>query len=95
MRTLRYTNGILTVLAVLLTFNLVAMWSNAADRGVVASPDLAEQAMAQGIPNPGAQREQMIDLLKRQVQKTDELINLFRSGDARVRVETPQEQQPQ
>ena len=46
-------------------------------------------ARADGIPNAGMQRKQMLDQLKLQTQKIDDLINLLKSGQALVRIETP------
>ncbi len=52
----RYLNAVLTVLCVLLGLNLYADWT---ERSVFDTP-----AYAQGIPDEGAQRLQMIDQLK-------------------------------
>jgi len=94
MRSLRYLNTILTVLTVLLAMQLWTSWiapsSGAAERGGAASllsPVQAQVSDGSGIPNAGAQRKEMIDLLKRQSQQTDQLIALLKSGEVRVRVE--------
>jgi len=65
MSALKYLNTILTVLAVLLALQLWTTWMQA--------PQLTPEAHAQGIPDAGAQRLQMIDQLKLLNQKTDEV----------------------
>lgn len=100
MRSLRYLNTILTVLTVLLALQLWTTWSTPAassPRGMgvgvengPALPTLVSPVMAQsggGIPDAGAQRKEMIDLLKRQLQQSEELMSLLKSGQVRVRVE--------
>jgi len=95
MRSLRYLNTILTVIAVLLATNLWTAWSDGSrPAAAVASPRTVPTPG--GIPNAGAQRQQQIDLLKLLNQQTDDLVNLLRSGQARVRVDMPrQPAQPQ
>jgi hypothetical protein len=84
MRSLRYLNCMLTVLAVLLTLQLWTTWS--------ASPvTLSQEAHAQGIPNAGAQRKEMIDTLnniQRELTATNELL---RSGQMRVTIDAPRQ----
>ena len=91
MRSLRYLNTILTLLTVLLAMQLWTTWmtpSASGNAAGLASPALA-QAAGGGIPDAGAQRKEMIDLLKRHIQQTDELIGLLKSGQVRVKVEAP------
>jgi hypothetical protein len=88
MPSLRYLNVTLTVIAVLLGLHLWTLWT----APVVGGAPLSAQAVAQaeaagGIPNAAAQRKQMIELLKRLTQKTEELTGMLKSGQARVRVE--------
>lgn len=83
MRSIRYLNSILTVLAVLLTLQLWTSWTSSGP-----AVDGAAPALAAGIPNAGAQRKQMVDLLKRVVQQNEQMIEMFQSGQARVRVES-------
>ena len=93
MRSLRYLNGVLTVIAVLLTLQLWTIWS--AGSATLPGASVAEakttrsQAAAKtgGIPDAGGQRAEMLKLLRQSNQQTDTLIGLFRSGQARVRVE--------
>jgi hypothetical protein len=88
MRSLRYLNTILTVLAVLLTLNLWTQWTAPSGGAAMADWSLVESAHAQsGIPNAGAQRAAMIEEQKQTNRKLDELVGLFKSGKARVRVE--------
>ncbi len=69
MRSLRYLNTILTVIAVLLATHLWTAWSDGASpAAAVASPRTTPTPG--GIPNAGAQRQQQIDLLKLLNQQT-------------------------
>jgi hypothetical protein len=86
-RSLRYLNSVLTILAVLLTLNLWTLWTTA-ERVGGALPEFASTASA-GIPNAGLQRYETNSLLKSLNQKTEELTGLFRSGAARIRMEQP------
>lgn len=85
MRSLRYLNSILTVLAVLLALQLWTTWTT--------SPvAIADEAHAQGIPNAGAQRKEMIEALVKlniQVAQTNELL---RSGQIRIQMDNPPKQ---
>lgn len=81
MRRLRYLNTILTVIAVLLTLNLWTMWAAS------GSPDGSAPARAEGLANAAAQRQQIVDQVRTQNQKMDQLIALLKSGQMRVRIE--------
>lgn len=92
----RYLNGVLTIIAVLLTLQLWTSWTGgpaAGNSGEFAGgmPDFASVAHAQedakGIPNAGAQRREIVELLKKLTIQTEALTGLFRSGQARVKVE--------
>jgi len=62
MRSVRYLNGVLTIIAVLLTLNLWAQWHGGpGSNQLPAMP----RAAAKGMPNPGAQRMEMIGQLKK------------------------------
>ena len=79
MKGLKYLNSVLTILAVLLALQLWTTWNQ--------SPvDFAQDAQAQGIPDAGAQRKQMIDELKLVNKKVDELKGLLTSGKVVVTV---------
>ncbi|MBI1335685.1 MAG: hypothetical protein GC164_01835 [Phycisphaera sp.] len=82
MRSLRYLNSVLTVIAVLLTLNLYTLWTTSP-----ASIETVPTAQAAGLPDGGAQRKEMIDQLKLLNQKFDQLTQLLKSGEARVRIE--------
>ncbi|MEX2216449.1 MAG: hypothetical protein WD768_20220 [Phycisphaeraceae bacterium] len=83
MKSLRYLNSVLTVIAVLLSLNLWTIWTMSP-----VAPSVATRAHAQeGLPNAGAQRGQMIDLLRQQVKSTDEMASLLKSGKVKVIVE--------
>ncbi len=82
MQSVKYLNAVLTVIAVLLTLHL---WAWQASPGSAPQAfDIATPAYA-GIPNAGEQRQQMVDEIKKLSSKVDALINLFRSGQARVK----------
>ncbi len=95
MRSLRYLNSVLTVLAILLTLQLWTMWTqSAAPSRSAAWLDVARPAHAAGLPNSAMQRKQTNDLLKQLIRKTEELNGLFKSGRARVRVEQAASKKP-
>jgi hypothetical protein len=82
MRSLRYLNCVLTVLAVLLSLQLWTTWNT-------SHASMVQEAHAQGIPNAGAQRKEMIDALnsiQRELQQTNDLL---RSGQLRVVADQP------
>lgn len=82
MRSLRYLNSILTVIAVLLTLNLYVAWNTAPGAELLGSSEAYAQE-AGGIPNAGSQRKEMIDLLK---QLNTHLAGVKKSIDQGVRV---------
>jgi hypothetical protein len=84
MKSLRYLNTILTVIAVLLTLNVWTLWS-VTPGGEALS--VATEARAQGTANAAAQRKQMIDAIKQVKAETRELSAMFKNGSARVRLE--------
>ena len=90
MRAIHYLNTVLTVLAVLLAAQLWTSWTQ--------SPDLIRPAAAQGgIPDAGAQRQQIVDEIKLLNGKVDDLQSLLVSGKVRVRAivePSDQDQQP-
>jgi len=82
MRSLRYLNVILTAIAILLALQLWTSWTVGGNASVLGPT----QAEAAGITNAGAQRLEMINLLKKQNQLTGDLVSMLKSGNARVRV---------
>ena len=72
--------SLLTAIVILLTLNLITMWSSN------SAPSLLPDAQAAGIPNPGAQRVEMIRELKAVNKKLDDLTKLFTTGKAKVTV---------
>ncbi len=84
MRQIKYLNSVLTVIAVLLTMNLWVMWTQ-------SSVSVSDEAHAQAgisLPDPGVQRNDMINQLKTLNDKITELNAQFKGGTARVRVES-------
>ena len=86
MRTLRYANFIMTVLAILLGVQLWTTW--------MTTPPAASSAQAAGIPDGGAQRLMIVDQLKLLNQKTNKLNGLFTSGKARMTITAAPEKKP-
>ena len=84
MRSLRYLNTILTLIAVLLTVNLWTLWTVTPGGD---SLSIATQARAQGMTSPGQQRELMINELKKINASTGDLKSMLKSGSVRVRLE--------
>ena len=78
---LRYLNTVLTIIAILLTLNLWTLWASS------SAVDVATPAHAQGLTNAGAQRAAMVNAMKENTKKMDQLISLMKSGQVRVRVE--------
>lgn len=85
MRALRYTNVLLTLIAVLLGLHLWTWWSSGAGPGTAAWA--APEPAPSGILNASAQRKEAVDLLKLQNRKLDELVTLFKTGQAKVIVD--------
>jgi hypothetical protein len=83
MSNLRYLNTILTVLAVLLAAQLWTTWTGGAS--------MSSEARAAGIPDQGAQNQQMIDLLKLLNGKTEEIKGILASGKLHVVTEITNE----
>ena len=80
-----YTRVCLTVIAVLLTVMIVALWADGVPPG--------EQAMAGKViteerrpPGPGSQRAEIVTAQKQTTAKLAELIAVLKSGDVKVRV---------
>jgi len=84
---IRYLNSVLTVIAVLMMLGLWTRWA-----GGTNPQDLAmiQSANAAGIPNAGNQRQQIVNEIKRLSTQVENLSDLFRSGQARVRLNSTQ-----
>lgn len=91
MKSLKYLNTILTVIAVLLTVNVWTLWS-VTPGGEAFS--VATEARADGIANGGAQRKQIIDAVNQVRSEVGELKSMFKNGSARVRLEAGSQEQP-
>jgi len=83
MKDLRYLNVILTVLTVVLALNLALAFSG--------GPSWLPAARAQGIPDEGAQRAQIIEQLRTLNRKADDVRDVLVSGKLMVRVTMPRE----
>ena len=81
MASLRYLNTILTVLTLLVALHLWTLWTMA--------PDFGTPAQAAGIPDEGAQRQQIIDQLKLLNKRAEQIKDVLQSGKMRVTVSEP------
>jgi len=84
MKSLRYLNTVLTLIAVLLTVNIWTMW-NMTPGGQALS--VATEAQAVGIANAGQQRKEIVDALKRVNADTSEMKSMLANGSVRVKIE--------
>lgn len=84
MKSLRYLNTVLTLIAVLLTVNIWTLW-NVTPGGSALS--VATEAKANGIPNAGQQRKEIVDAIKRLNADTTALKNTLANGTIKVKVE--------
>lgn len=89
MRSLRYLNTMLTLIAILLSLTLWTQWTSSP----LPDPTVSE-ARADGILEAGLQRQQMVQSMDLLNTKMDQLIGLLKSGQARVRIENPEQQAP-
>lgn len=80
MRSVSYLNAVLTVIAILLAG---VLWTMRPGPSISFVPS----AQAQGFEDPGAQRAEQISQLKSLNHGVEELVGLFRSGQARVRLD--------
>jgi len=86
MQSFKYLNFILTALVILMALQLWVAWIDGpAEDG--PSLGLVTPAYAVGIPNAGQQRLQMIEELKSLSKEVRALNRLFRTGQAKVKVE--------
>lgn len=80
MNGLKYLNVMLTILALLLGLQLWTSWTQQSTAFV---PEVHAQG---GLPSPAGQRKEMIDELKKNNKKLDEMMKLLKSGDVKVKV---------
>ena len=85
MRSIRYLNTVLTIIAILLTLNLWTLWVITPGGQMLS---MAGDAYAQGTANAAEQRKSMIDELKQNNEKVGEIINMLKKGSAKVTVES-------
>ena len=78
---LRTLNGLLVVIAVLLGANVYVQL--AGTRGLTSAA-LAQEAEKQGIPDEGAQLNEIIRQLKLLNKSTEEVVNILKKGKVRV-----------
>ena len=86
MNSIRYLNSVLTVIAVLMMLGLWTRWADGTDHRPLA---MIQSAHAAGIPDAGSQRRQIVDEIKRLSNQVENLSDLFRSGQARVKLDSP------
>jgi hypothetical protein len=89
MRSLRYLNTVLTLIAVLLTVNIWTLWTVTPGGSALS---VATQARAAGIANAAQQRIDMINALKSINTDTTKLKSMLQGGSARVRLDAGSQQ---
>ena len=88
MRSMRYLNTVLTILAVLLTLNLWTQWTATPGGRLLWTAQEAHAAEpARGLPNAAQQRRETVQQLKQLNTEVRSLKQMFASGQARVRLE--------
>lgn len=87
MKTLRYLNSVLTVIAVLLTLNLYVQLTAPAGATVAsfATPAHAAADEKRGVGSQAARQAEMVNAIK-QMAKTTEMINATLTGGDPLRV---------
>jgi hypothetical protein len=89
MRSLRYLNSVLTVIAVLLSANVYALWTSTPGGEAFwpAQRANAAERPEPGVPNASQQRKEMVDLLKNVNAQLGDLKSSLKDGTVRVRIE--------
>jgi len=86
MNSLRYLNGVLTVIAILLVIQ-ISTAGQQAEALSISSPAMASPASyGAAFPNASSQRKQMVTELSGLNKQVEKLASLFRSGQAKVQV---------
>lgn len=78
-----YLNVILTVNAVLLS---ALLWTQLANRPLLAHPAAAQQSVGEGIPNAAAQRQRQLEVMRDIKVSVDATRKLLESGKVKVEV---------
>ena len=76
-----YTRTCLTVIAGLLTLVVMGLWTDAAPGPKEA---VAQKSAPTGFQDPSKQRQSQVKEMQKTNVKLDELVDLFRSGKAKV-----------
>ncbi len=84
MKSLRYLNTVLALIAVLLTVTIWTLWTVTPGGSALS---VATETQAAGIANAAQQRIDMITELKKINVSTGELKSMLKSGSVRVRLE--------
>ena len=84
MRSLRYLNSVLTLIALLLTLNLITMWSVSPSSDVLS---FDSNAHAQGTISAGQQRQDMTDQLKQVNLNINQINENLTNGNVRVQIQ--------
>jgi len=87
MSSLRYLNTVLTVLTVLVGLHLWTVWSGGNADSAMMLTQTAHAQSRGGVPDAGAQRLEMISLLKQLVKQSEDTQSLLKSGQVRVKLE--------
>jgi hypothetical protein len=84
MKSLRYLNTMLTLIAVLLTLNVWTLWTITPGGHALS---VATEVQAAGLTNAAQQRKEMVDALKKINADTTKVKSMLEGGSARVRME--------
>ena len=84
MKSLRYLNTMLTLIAVLLTLNVWTLWTVTPGGNTLS---VATEAQAAGMVNAAQQRKEMITALNNINANAAEVKSMLSGGSARVRLE--------
>ena len=87
----RYTRCCLTIIAVLLTVLIVALWADGPVSPAVSGAAPAPEAQQSGIGNPAAQRMAVVKAINSTNAKLERIIGLLTSGKIKVTVAEPEE----
>ena len=80
-----YTRCCLTVIAVLLTILVVGLWADAVPD---APPVKAAEKKPPELPHPARKTQELLEEFRKSNVKLDELIRLFKTGQAKVQVDS-------
>jgi len=88
MKTLRYLNTVLTVIALLLTLNLYVQLTGTPAGGMVSPASEAHAAETKGVGSSAARQQQMVKSLESLNSTLSSMNQTLTNGSVRVRVDS-------